>query len=823
MHVKLGWRLSIVALLYVSAFKASGAWEPGTQFKVGKVKGHPALIAPDGQPFKSVGVVWAYGPERGPLSGPLTSERLVQELQRIKDLGFNTLNLYGDQLIPEMLTWCDENELAVYFRTSYYSLPDFPGDLKEYPDYMDPKFRSMAQETYTNFLAQIKGHPSVLAIDMDHRWLFQLDWGGALRFDLPKLRPHAVAYFPRWLEARYGSIAELNAAWQTDYASFDDVLKDPDLLKAGVFRKLKNHPARVDVYRYTLWTAADFLKELVAFQQARVPGVLVTPTTEHPECIPETNPDLSTGIAFMSPVHYNGKEDYDRDLPGLCKLIYETRWHYDMQGGPVYISETGFRTATLEQKPPVTAYAWIVPTNEATAARTYAEEFSLLNVLPWVSGYGYFKLYDKVPEGDFGYLRDDATKKPMALVGDAINQAFTAPLADPEPQVWIYYPDYANATHRPGFQQLKSWVAIWEQPFLDALRRRIDEHWDGLSAGDAETGRKFAALVTRDFRKLWRGFAFTKTLPRDNKPILLLSTVSEILSTEDRMALQQKKTITFGPVGVRDDFMKGTDPWYLASLGVTSNDVFESYYRVVLTNGATTFLGHAMPDLMASGRTNSPWPLLADKDYDRAVPCGGEVVSVSPGHYTRLEVLAGSGGGDAAPFCFLEYEDGTRVRQPMGPAISDMRFAPAMNEGLLWNGRYLTRVVIPLDSSKVLTRVELPSASWVRLFGMILVSGGVARDALVVMPGTESATGRTTWWLKLKPDDADAPEAVAQLKVLRQFETGDAAVVAKGTHVAFLFDPLTWAGKPDEISRQVGANREWIEDALKYLRKAKNK
>ena len=823
MHNKMNCLAASLALVLVSAFNASGAWEPGTQFTVGKVKGHPALIAPDGRPFKSVGVVWAYGPERGPLSGPLTSERLVQELQRIKDLGFNTLNLYGDQLIPEMLTWCDENELAVYFRTSYYSLPDFPGDLKEYPDYMDAKFRRMAQDTYTNFLSQIKGHPSVLAIDMDHRWLFPLDWGGAVRFDSPKLRPQAVAYFPRWLESRYGSIGALNAAWQADYPSFDDVLKDPDLLKDGVFRKLRNQPARADVYRYTLWTAADFLKELVAFLHERVPGVLVTPTTEHPECIPETNPDPSTGIAFMSPVHYNGKEDFDRDLPGLCKLIYETRWHYDLQGGPAYISETGFRTATLEQKPPVKAYAWIVPTNEATAARTYAEQFALMNVLPWISGYGYFKLYDKVPEGDFGYLRDDATKKPMALVGDAINRAFTAPVADPKPQVWIYYPDYAHATHQPGFQQLKTWVAVWEQPFLDALRGRVGEYESGLSAGDAAVGRKFAAVVTRDFQKLWRGFAFTTTIPGDDKPIILLSTISEILSAEDRVALLKKKTITFGPVGVRDDFMRGTAPWYLAAIGLEPGDVRETYHRVSLTNQATVLLGHGAPDLSASGRTNSPWVQLPEKDFDRAVPCRGEVLTVEPGHYTRLEMLAGSGGGDAAPFCFVEYADGTRVRQPMGPAISDMRFPPSLNEGVEWGGRYLSRVIIPLDSSKTLARIELPSASWVRLFGVILVRGGVARDALVVLPGAEPASGRTTWWLKLNPGEADAPESMNGLRVLSQFETGDAAVVARGTHVAFLFDPLTWAAKPDEISRQVDANRVWVEEAVKYLRKAKNK
>ena len=45
---------------------------------------------------------------------------------------------------------------------------------------------------------------------------------------------------------------------------------------------------------------------------------------------------------------------------------------------------------------------------------------------------------------------------------------------------------------------------------------------------------------------------------------------------------------------------------------------------------------------------------------------------------------------------------------------------------------------------------------------------------------------------------------------------------ARGTHVAFLFDPLTWAGKTNEISGEVEWVRKWIDESVNYLRKAKS-
>ena len=801
------WMLPLVLLCFTTA---EGAWEKGTGFRIDPVNGKPCLIAPDGQPVKSVGLVWAYGPERGP---GLTVERLTNTLQQIKDLGFNTLNLYGDQFIPEMLAWCDEHELAVYFRTAYYSLADFPGALNEYPDFMDPALLESAKKYYKDkYLDAIRNHPSVLAIDMDHRWLFPLDWGGATRIDIPKLRPKTVAHFPKWLAERYGDIGSLNAAWKTQYGSFDDVLQDKALMEDGAFRKIKEHPARVDLYRYVRWVPVHFLRQLAEYLHTEAPGVLITPTTEHPECIPDTNPRPEDGIAFMSPVHYNGVDDYQRDLPGLCKLVYETRWHYDLQRGPVYISETGFRTSTLEQKPPFTLYAWSDPPNEETTARMYAQEFSLLNLLPWIGGYGYFKMYDKWLEGDFGYLQDDGTKKPMAYVGDAINTAFdTAAMEDPEPEVWIYYPEYAHASHRPGFQQLKSMVAVLEKPFFDRMNERIDQYWEDLRAGDPGSGRRYAAKLTRDFEKLWKGFAFTETIPQDDKPVILLSTISELLSAENREVLMKKKTITFGAVGVCNEYMRPIRPWYLEALGLDESTARERFVRLNLADGS------AVP--LSASDSPSPWDSIQAREYEPAIPCRGQSLDLTPARYTRLEFLAGAVDGNAAPFCTVEYANGVTSKKAMGPTISDMRFKPIMTDGVAWNDRFLSRIAIPLEPQQELKRIVFPDASWVRLFGAVLVKGGVASNTIVSLPGRRvEYTGSTPWCLSLPAESLEPSRAFPDREVLQSLSSGDPAIVAAGPHVAYLYDPLTWSGSTNELSRFTDVHRDAMEKVFSYLR-----
>ncbi|MFH0907213.1 MAG: beta-galactosidase [bacterium] len=797
-------------VIALAAAHASAAWEAGTRFRVEQVNGKPCLVAPDGTPFKSVGMVWAYGPERGPLANRVDKEKLIRHLALIKSLGFNTLNLYGDQMISGMLAWCDENELAVYFRTAFNDIQGLSPDQREFPDLMDPTFREKAKKRYAGLLAQVRRHPSVLAIDTDNRWLFPVEWSGTMRIDQPKLGPHGLDRFPEWLKHRYGSVEAMNAAWDTSFAGFDGILHDRRAARDGMFHPLGNNPWRVDVYQYVLWTQADFLGDLAAYLKAESDGVLVTATTEHPECVPDTNPSPDAGIDFMSPVHYNTVDDYQRDLPALCKLIYETRWHYDMQGGPTYISESGWRTSPLEQNPPNLGYAMMEPRDEDVAAKCYAMQFSLLNVLPWVSGYGYFKLYDKVPEGDFGYLRDDGTRKPQAFVGDAINRAFAAAdMPDPEPQAWIYYPDYAIATHRPGFKQIKSFVFLWEKAFLDALRGRVDQYWIGLRGGDRDAGAAFAQEVTADFKKLWRGFAFARTLPRDDKPIVLLSTVSEILSYRDRAALMDRKTLSFGDAGLLDDAMRPTPSWLRESLRLDQDAVMET--RTAF-DPAT---GKDLPE-------KKPWwswiPWYEEKAWTwrnhlaGPVTCTGQTLKLSKGYCKQVELLAGSTDGDAAASCELVYADDGSTVAILGPTVSDTRFKPVMTEGVKIAGEYWSAIALPVDPHRKLVALRLPDARWIRIRGAVKVSGGATTNTTVVLrDGKETISGDSKWVLGL------GEGARSKLKVLKSFANGSPAVAASGSHVAFLYDALDWGAGTNEISRFVDLHHAWVDQAMKYL------
>ncbi|NCC53161.1 MAG: hypothetical protein EOM20_18375 [Spartobacteria bacterium] len=799
--------ICVVVAVLLGARAALGAWTTGTYFRVEEVNGKPCLIDPAGKPFKSVGMVWAYGPDRGPAAAELTPERVVEQLELMQSLGFNTLNLYGDRFIPEMLDWCDEHEMAVYFRTCYFPSEGFPSDLREFPDYMDAAFRQAAKAHYVPFIEQVKDHPSVLAIDMDHRWLFPLEWTGAIRFDTPKVRPAGMRRFPGWLADTYTEVERLNAKRGTDYASFHEVLADESLVADGAFLSLSNHPLRVDVVNYTLWTAEDFLRDLATSLHGQAPFI-VTPTTEHPECLPEVSPAPDTGIAFMSPVHYNGIHDFIRDPYGLCKLIYETRWHYDMQGGPPYISETGWRTDILEQSPPNIEYAWLLPPTEENMARAYAEQMSLLSVLPWISGYGYFKLYDKWVEGDFGYLRDDGTKKPLAFIGDAINRAFdAAALPDKEPTVWIYYPTYAQASHKPGFQQLKSFVAFWEKPFLDALSARVDAAWEGLRAGDQEQGAQFARQVTDDFNTRWRGFAFARALPDDDRPIVLLSSISELLSPEDRAALADRKTISFGLAGVRDDAMRPSRPWSLEVLGLTQEDVAEAYALLDISSGNVT-------PLPAKQDINEVWQSLIEDGQLLDTVCRGQFVDLDPHAWQRAEVLAGAEDGNAAPSLFWLYEDRVGEEVPMAPTVSDMRFPPRLTGGCEYRGQFLSHLSLPLRAHRNVLQLILPEAPWTHLFAVVLVSGGMLRDAVVEAPDGEGIIeGVTPWRLALPADTA----ATRGLETLWADAEGNPLLVAKGPHVVFLYDALTWGGKTGEISQYTALNDRLFNQSLTYL------
>ena len=151
----------------------------------------------------------------------------------------------------------------------------------------------------------------------------------------------------------------------------------------------------------------------------------------------------------------------------------------------------------------------------------------------------------------------------------------------------------------------------------------------------------------------------------------------------------------------------------------------------------------------------------------------------------------------------------------MGPTISDMQYEPTMTGQAKWGDKFLSRVVVPLEPARALRRIELPRAPWVRLCGIVLVDGGVAENCLVAVQAKDQVVEReTSWWQRLPADTPD-------LTTLQTFAGGEPAVVARGTHAAFLFDPLTWSGKTNEFSREVEVVEKWINQSMDYLRKAK--
>ena len=341
--------LNFIFLGAKEGFCQAEGWQGKGFFTIDYINNdRPVFISPKGEPFYAISMVYAYGPEHGPRKGNMTAEKVIKELEEMQKHGFNTLNLYGDLFLKDILEWCDKNEMAIYFRTSYTNLPDFPKALSEFPDFMSEDFREKTKHYYDNFLATIKDYHCVLAVDMDQRWLFDVDWSGERRLGAPKLGPAGIAYLPTWLKNKYKNINKLNMLWGKNYSSFKQILNDTEIIKGNVAQSLGQNPWRIDLVEYANWTINDFLTDLINYMKSIDPNHMVTYTSELPEVIPfPISTKENSGIDFISPVHYNSLADFDRDWVGNAEMLYMTKFHYDLQKLPVYINETGFRTSPL--------------------------------------------------------------------------------------------------------------------------------------------------------------------------------------------------------------------------------------------------------------------------------------------------------------------------------------------------------------------------------------------------------------------------------------------------------------------------------------------
>lgn len=546
-------------------------WTRGDRFKLSAIADREIFLDPTGMPFYSKGMIYSYGPDQGPLKEDLTLERVIGDLTIIKNHGFNTLNLYGDKFLDEVLAWCDKNKIAVYPRADYTNFPSIEEFSAQYPDFMNLRFRKLAKHSLDRLLTITKSHKCVLAIDLDQRWLFDIDWRGSKRSGVPKLGPKSLEYFPKWLENKYKNIESLNKVWFRQYVNFEELLSDKDIIVDSNIRNLSKKPWRLDFVEYTLWTINDFLKDITSYIRTIDPYHLITYTDDLPEVIPfPISTPQNSGVDFISPVHFNSKEDFNRDWIGAAEFLYMTKWLHDLYNMPVYINDTGFRTSALAQDPPNMAYALAKEYDEVHVAELYFRQMSLMTACPWIIGWGYFMLYDKLAEGDFGYIRDDRSLKPVSSFGQFFNKKlFPNMTAEKNPQLWLYYPGYALSSPFPSYQQYKSLVIILEDAFFTQHEALVQKTLPYIANPTKEiTKIAFLQELSSIFNSTWVPFKFTSSIPSDNAVIVLAGRALEQLSENDRSALSTKKTITLGLIGIRDERYKDTEPFCLSVMGI---------------------------------------------------------------------------------------------------------------------------------------------------------------------------------------------------------------------------------------------------------------
>lgn len=834
--------VAVVAARFSSApapergnFRPDGPWTKG-RFTLSTTGGRPIFLDPNGRPFYSIGMVYAYDPEAGPYAN-LTWNRVRWDLEAIKAHGFNTVNLYGDKFLPQLLAWCDEHGLAVILRTSYTDGMDLPPERRDFPDFMDKAFRTAAADHYDTLLAQTKGHPSLLAIDMDQRWLFPLDWSGALHADQPKLGPAAREYLPIWLEARFHSIQALNSAWDRTYASFSDVLADPEIVSRadGSILPLKRHPWRLDIVEYTLWTIDDFLHDLSGALKAKVPGLLLTYTTEHPEVTPFPLTTRASGIDFIAPVHYNKKDWYDRDWIAAGKSIYETRWHWDMQGLPVYIAETGWRTTPLDQWPRVTNYAFARPGDEKHLAGLYLRQNALWSSMPWTVGWAHFKMYDKISEGDFGYLRDDRSEKPVSIAGRATNAFLpvAAELSD-RYRATILYPRYALASEKAGMRALATLAYALEADAIHAMEERSADAEAKLSDAAAVMGSGYTRSVVKEIVARWFPFRFAPEVP-NGVVVLLAGDPLENLSRADRDALTDQKTVSFARAGLRDERFRATPAWFLEIAGAGVTAVGESIAVPLAAwlnhNGAGRggdFDGHGSAfdaktvDAIAAYRGMKFEAAENAAGLDN-IQCLGQTLELdaASGASELHAVVAVHGGDVALPLEFV-YDDGTRETKWLGVAAKDWS-SPPENERFIRTRdtrgaeRVMTHLMTTVHPLKKLKGIVLPNDPEIHLFAMTLVvrSEGAMLPVTVEMGGMR-LEGVAAWAVFLPKD------AVPADRVLARFSDGRPAAILSPDHrhAAFLFDILTWTGSKTMVSRDLETVSKMVRRAIELVEAA---
>ncbi|MCE5215728.1 beta-galactosidase [bacterium] len=164
---------------------------------------------------------------------PQEPAEAVKELERIKADGFDLLKFASwawtlpkpgspvEARAQAVLDWCDRNGMAfVLLHNVQYGSKGEGGGLEDQA--LHPE---QALPLVTDWARVLAGHPSVLGVILGN------EVGPAV--GSPEKTPRWWSGFQGWLHAKYGDVATLNAAWGTDFASFQEV-RDPAQAQTAV-------------------------------------------------------------------------------------------------------------------------------------------------------------------------------------------------------------------------------------------------------------------------------------------------------------------------------------------------------------------------------------------------------------------------------------------------------------------------------------------------------------------------------------------------------------------------------------------------------------
>lgn len=430
----------------------------------------PALAAD----FFPVAVWYSGGKARAPMlekDARAKKEIWRKDIRQIKALGFNTVRTWIDWATGEprekqynfenldvILELAQEEGLKVFLQVYMDSAPRWVG--AKFPDSyfvssngavvipesspgycMDhPGVRKSDLGFYSALANHVRGNPAFIGWDL---WSEPhiINWANPTYISNPEFCfcTNTIAKFRRWLERKYGTLDQLNAAWYRQFATWDEV-------QPGRLSTILSYADFIDWKTFIASKLGDDLHDRFEAVKRIAPATIVT---SHAAAV---------GL-FSSPLHWEGQSDdwnmakqvdyygtsfypkhssfVDRDVPWRGALLDFARSFGFADGrSGFYVGElqAGFGTIALNVSPTVTP--------EDTRIWTWS---ALARGAKGINYYAWYPMSTGYESGGFGMIQLDGTITERARVAGSIakvvdrNQKLFLDARPPQAQVAIIY------------------------------------------------------------------------------------------------------------------------------------------------------------------------------------------------------------------------------------------------------------------------------------------------------------------------------------------------------------------------------------------------